>query len=278
MFVQSVTAAEPIVVIEAQGVRITNIDLEAELQKAPVEVRNGMLFRKESLGQLASNLLMRRVLAKQAEASKLDKLPMNEAALQMARDRVLSDIQLTKLDEQNKPTIAVLDERAKDVYKAEPKRFEIAEEVKVSHILIANGAGAREKAQAILEEIKAGKNFSELAKEKSADPGSAAKGGDLGMFGRGRMVKPFEDAAFQLKAGELSDVVETQFGFHVLKVTERKDAGMRPYEEVRETLHAEVLQKILGEARIKAGQQIMNQAKSNPAAIDAFIASQKPKD
>lgn len=266
------------VIIEALGSRITAADLDAELQKAPPDVRNSLMFRKEGLAQLASNLLMRRVLARQAEASNLAANPVNQAALQIAKDKVLSDLQLAWLDRQNQPSPDVLDKRARDVYKAEAKRFAIQEEVRVSHILIAPGDDAKVKAQSILDELKSGKDFADLAKEKSADPGSAAKGGDLGLFGRGRMVKAFEDAAFALKVGDLSDLVETQFGVHILKVTERKEAGVRPYEEVQETLRNEVREKILNEGRMGAGQQIMSQSTPHPEALDAYIASQKPKD
>lgn len=268
----------PTVIIAAEDIQITALDLEAELRKAPPDVRNGLLFRRESLGQLASNLLMRRVLAKQAEISRLDSTPMSQAVLQLARDRALSDLQLARLDELNKPSADVLDQRAKDVYKAESKRFEIAEEVKVRHILIAPTDGAKEKAKAILDELKMGKDFAELAKEKSDDPGSAVKGGDLGAFGRGRMVKPFEEVAFSLKVGELSEIVETQFGFHILMVTERKEAGIRPYDDVRDSLQNEVLQKIQNEGRLKISQQILSRAVPSAEALDAFIASQKSKD
>lgn len=76
--------------------------------------------------------------------------------------------------------------------------------------------------------------------------------------------------------GELSGLVKTQFGYHIIKVTDRKEAGKQPFDEVRNTLLQEVTQKILTEGRIKAGQQIMQHAKTHPEALDAYVASQQP--
>lgn len=266
----------PATIIEADGVSITALDLAAELSKAPTDVKASLMQQPDALAQLASNLLMRRALAKQAEVAGLAKDPLNQAILQLGKDRVLSDLQLARLDQTNRPSDMVLEQRAREVYRAETKRFAINEEVKASHILILSTTeNAEAKAAEVLAELKAGKDFEELAKAHSQDPGSGAKGGDLGFFGRGRMVKEFEETAFQLKAGELSGVVKSQFGYHIIKVTERKEPGKQPFEEVRDTLYKEVAQKILSEGRVKAGQQIMQAAKTHPEALDAFMAGQQ---
>lgn len=263
------------VVIEADGVAITASDLEAELKRVPPDVKRSLLFRKDGLAQLASNLLVRRTLAKQAAASGAAQDPVNRAALALAGDRILSDAQLLKLDQINKPSDETLEQRARDMYRAEAKRFEIAEEVKASHILIlAKEENAEERINAILDELKTGKDFAELAKTKSQDQGSGAKGGDLGFFARGRMVKEFEETAFAMKVGELSGVIKSQFGYHIITVTERKEAGKQPFEQVRETLMTEANQKILTEGRMKMGDQILSKAKSHPDKLDAFVASQ----
>ncbi|MFC5403909.1 peptidylprolyl isomerase [Cohnella soli] len=102
-------------------------------------------------------------------------------------------------------------------------------QVKASHILVAT----KEEADKILADLKAGKDFATLAKEKSTD-GSKDKGGDLGFFGAGQMVPEFEKAAFALKKGELSDVVQSQFGFHIIKVTDIKEAVVKPYDEIKD--------------------------------------------
>ena len=109
-------------------------------------------------------------------------------------------------------------------------RIKKPEQVKASHILVKVDAGAdeakkaeaRKKIQEIQQKVKAGGDFEALATENSDCP-SKAKGGDLGFFERGQMVKPFEEAAFALKPGEVSGIVETQFGYHIIKVQEKKD-------------------------------------------------------
>jgi len=120
-------------------------------------------------------------------------------------------------------------------------KFTEPEQVRARHILVKvtadadadAKAAARKKAEELLAKVKAGADFAALAKESSQDPGSAAKGGDLGLFPRGHMVPAFEEAAFALQAGGVSDVVETPFGFHVIKVEEHPPGGVKPLEAVR---------------------------------------------
>lgn len=101
-------------------------------------------------------------------------------------------------------------------------------QIKASHILVADEATAKE----VKEKLAAGEKFEDLAKEYSTDPGSAQNGGDLGWFGEGAMVPEFQEAAFKLKEGEVSEPVKTDFGFHIIKVTET----VKPFEEMKESL------------------------------------------
>jgi peptidyl-prolyl cis-trans isomerase C len=120
------------------------------------------------------------------------------------------------------------------------KYFTKPESARASHILIGveqsasaeEHKKAKEKAEALLKRVKAGEDFATLAKSDSTCP-SSSQGGDLGSFGRGQMVPPFEKAAFALKPGEVSDVVETQFGYHIIKLTEKQEAGTEKYENVK---------------------------------------------
>jgi peptidyl-prolyl cis-trans isomerase C len=137
-------------------------------------------------------------------------------------------------------------------YELNKERYDVPEQVQASHILIkpdtnnpdANQAKAQAKAKAekLLEQLKAGADFATLAKDNSDCP-SAAMGGDLGLFTKGQMVQPFEDVAFALKPGELSDVVETQFGYHIIKVAQHKPAEVIPLEKVRPEIEKMVLDK-----------------------------------
>ncbi len=123
-------------------------------------------------------------------------------------------------------------------------RFTEQEQVRASHILIsvppdaddAAKAAARKKAEDVLAKAKAGGDFAALAKEHSGDPGSASKGGDLGFFPRGRMVSQFEDVAFTLEPGTISEIVESPFGLHIIRVDEKKAGGPQPLEQVREQI------------------------------------------
>jgi peptidyl-prolyl cis-trans isomerase C len=143
------------------------------------------------------------------------------------------------------PGITVTDDETKKFY--DDNKAGLAEEaqVKASHILIGVDAAAtpdvkakaKEKAEAILKELKGGKDFAAAAKADSTCP-SKEQGGDLGFFGRGQMVPAFEQAAFALKPGEISDVVETQFGYHIIKLTEKKDADLPKFDDIKEKIAA----------------------------------------
>jgi len=135
---------------------------------------------------------------------------------------------------------AATDADAKDFYDKNPDKFKQPESIRASHILVMAGKeadepakkAARTKIDGVLKRARAGEDFAALAKENSQD-GSAAQGGDLGFFPHGQMVPEFDQAAFALKPGEISEVVTTQFGYHIIKLTEKKDASMVPFETVK---------------------------------------------
>src|SRR5881397_3723262 len=154
-------------------------------------------------------------------------------------------------------------------------KFTEPEQVRARHILIkvAADAGAdakaaaRKKAEELLAKVKAGADFAALAKESSEDPGSAAKGGDLGLFLRGRMTPAFEEAAFALQAGGVSDVVETPFGFHVIKVEEHRPGGVKPLEAVHDEIADSLKQqRSLALARKQAEEDRRKIARGTPFA------------
>ena len=130
-------------------------------------------------------------------------------------------------------------------------QFEILEKIKASHILIKVDEGTDETVRAekkafaekLLEEVKSGKDFAELARVNSDDAASAVKGGNLGYFTRGSMVKPFEQAAFNMKPGDISEVVETTFGYHIIKVEEYTEPGVRSLEESMDEVKAGLRQE-----------------------------------
>jgi peptidyl-prolyl cis-trans isomerase C len=137
--------------------------------------------------------------------------------------------------------VAVKPEAVTDFYQKNQDKFQQGPRVRASHILIgipqnadaATKQQAKAKADGLLKDLKAGKDFAAAAKENSQDPGSAPNGGDLGYFEQGQMVPPFEQAAFALKPGEVSEVVETQFGYHIIKVAEKQESRVVPLEEAK---------------------------------------------
>jgi peptidyl-prolyl cis-trans isomerase C len=134
----------------------------------------------------------------------------------------------------------VPEEKAKAYYDSHPQFFKQPEKVKASHILIkvkpdaseAEKAEAMKKIKKVQEQLKNGDDFAEVAKKSSEGP-TASKGGDLGYFGRGQMVGPFEETAFSLEPGKVSDVVKTQFGYHLIKVTDKKPESTIPFDTVK---------------------------------------------
>ncbi|GAB4340239.1 MAG: peptidylprolyl isomerase [Candidatus Abyssubacteria bacterium] len=136
-------------------------------------------------------------------------------------------------------TIAVSDEEVKKYYEDNAQFFMQPEQISARHILIkvspdadeATKSEARSKIDEVQKRLEEGEDFGTVAKERSEGP-SAQQGGDLGYFSRGQMVKPFEDAAFALNVGEMSDVVETQFGYHIIKVDDKKPESKVPFEDI----------------------------------------------
>ena len=166
-----------------------------------------------------------------------------EARSNLAIEKMLNEILAGK--------IAVTPQQAQDFYAKNPDQFQRPEQVRASHILIgvqqgadvAAKAAAKRKAEGILKQVKAGGDFSALARTNSEDPGSAVNGGDLGFFQRGQMVPPFDQAAFTLGMGATSELVETQFGYHIIRVIEKRAGGTVTLDAVRPQLD-EYLQNV----------------------------------
>ena len=271
-----VYAAEA-VLMDGGQVTITEQDMHADALRMPLEMRERVLARPDQVAQIASNLYVRRSLAQQADAAGLASNPETKAALQIARDKVLSDALLAKIDKDNALPDAKLEGLARSNYNANPDRFKVAEQVQVRHILIASPDDAgRAKAAQVLVDLQGGADFAALAKEYSADPGSAAKGGELGFFAKGAMVPEFEEAAFALKKkGELSGLVKTKFGYHILQLEARRPAGVRPFEEVRDDLIKGARATVQQEARALAAQKAQQGVTVHKEAVEAFAAGYK---
>ncbi|MGD9873595.1 MAG: peptidylprolyl isomerase [Kiritimatiellia bacterium] len=156
---------------------------------------------------------------------------------------LMLDIRINKLLKSKAGEVEVSDEKVKEFYGENAERFEVPESVTASHILLmtkeddddAAKAEKKKKIEELRQQIIDGADFAELAKENSDCP-SKARGGDLGTFGRGQMVPAFEEAAFTQELGKVGDVVETQFGYHLILVQKREPARTLPLEEVSERI------------------------------------------
>jgi peptidyl-prolyl cis-trans isomerase C len=165
--------------------------------------------------------------------------------------------------------VKVTQEDEAKFYQENQDKMKHPEQVRASHILLHIGkdtppdqkAAQKAKAEEALAKARSGSDFGALAREYSQDPGSAQRGGDLGYFEKGRMVAPFDKAAFSMKVGAISDIVETDFGYHIIKVTDHRPEGVTPIDDVRQKIHEYLAsQKVQGEVQ-KLTASLRKQAK-----------------
>lgn len=176
--------------------------------------------------------------------------------------------------------VNVSDADLKKYYDENISRYTAAEERRASHILInapkeasaEQRATAKAKAEALLAEVRKNPaSFADVAKKNSQDPGSAANGGDLDFFARGAMVKPFEDAAFSMKPDEISNVVESDFGYHIIKLTGVRGGERKPFDAVRAEIVAEVGKQLAQKAYTDAAEQFTNTVYEQPDSLKPVI-------
>ena len=201
----------------------------------------------------------------------LSTMNLTEADLRFQFERDLAIRKL--LDDQIGDKVAVSEKESKAYYDNNLESFKKPEQVRASHILIkvdpeaeeAKKAEARTKIESLQAKLKNGEDFGALAKEYSEGP-SGPKGGDLGFFGRGQMVKPFEEAAFSMKPGQVSGMVETRFGYHLIMVAERTPESTLSYEEVKDRLEQYLKQQKVQEAIAAYVETLQGKAK-----IERFV-------
>jgi peptidyl-prolyl cis-trans isomerase C len=196
----------------------------------------------------------------------LSKMNLSEAEVktQVARGLAIREL----IDQQITSKIEITDEESKAFYDGNLQLFKQPEQVKASHILIkvdaaatdAQKAEARKKIDAVQQKLKDGGDFAELAKEYSEGP-SNSRGGDLGYFKRGQMVKPFDDAVFAMQPDEVSDIVETRFGYHIIKVYDKKPEQTLAYADVKDQLNQQLKQEKVEKEATKYIDQLKKDAK-----------------
>jgi len=238
-------AADP-VIITAGAVQVRQSEFEQAVRSLPQEYQ--AMVAGQGKRQFAEDYLRMKMLAAEGQKRGLDRDPEVLTQLDLMRENLVAQATLKQIES----GITVSDADTKAAYEAKKKDYE---EVKARHILISyKGSRAPQKpgkaeltkeqakahAEDLRKQIVLGADFAELAKKESDDTGSGANGGDLGSFGHGQMVAAFEQAAFAAKAGDVPPVVETEFGYHILKV---ESHDYTPYEGVKALLEREEKQK-----------------------------------
>lgn len=291
------------VILTVNGICITDKQLEQkfnkEVEKVSKQMPAGFLdqYKKALRDKLLNEMIVEIILDQKViernivvtekdvnrrikEMTSKQKMPFEEFVamlkakgqnLDQCKQELRKDLAYEKLMESElADSINITEEEAKNYCSQNPEQFQTPEHVRASHILIRlNFADpdevkkkAKEKAQSLLEQIKGGADFSELARANSDCP-SALRGGDLNFFRRGAMVPAFEEAAFELDVGQVSDIIETQFGLHIIKVTDKKDAQVSTFEEVK----SDIKQRLTRNKQRELSSQYIEKLKKNAQIV-----------
>jgi peptidyl-prolyl cis-trans isomerase C len=246
---EQVPSQEVLAVIN--GEPLTQLHYDQFIEQYSPQVRS---MAEQDKGRFMRELVLQELLAQEGKRQQIDQDPEVQIRLQTQMNNTIARAVVQKSVENDS---GITDAKLKAHYDANKSNYKEGETITASHILVKT----EPEAEALLEELKGGKDFAELAKEKSTGP-SAPQGGDLGSFGRGRMVPDFEQAAFALKAGEVSQPVKTRFGWHVIKVTEHTEGKQQDFEqakeEIRKTLVTEYIQEMIQVLQNKAAIEIKN--------------------
>ena len=213
------------VVARVNGVEITQGDLAVAAEDPALQVPGVPEAQKRDL--LVGYLIDLKLGARAAEAAKVGQGAEFSRKLAYARDKALLD---AYLDQEAKK--AVTPEAARKLYEETVKNITPEAEVRARHILVET----EDEAKKASERVKKGEDFGKVAEELSKDPGSKSDGGDLGFFTKDRMVEPFAEAAFKLEPGQISEPVKSQFGWHVIKVEEKRNKPLPAFEEAKDQI------------------------------------------
>ena len=243
--------------------RFTTADFAREVERLPPRSRS-QLTNVERRRQFVDNLVLNDLLADAGAARGYDTDPEITRQVDDLRRRLI--VQRVMKDFQEPPEVTDADVKA---YYDQNRRLFSGAQIRASHILVKD----EELAKRLREQLRQDPSkFEELAKTNSTDTATAARGGDLGFFGQGRMVAPFEQAAFALeKPDDISEVVKTPFGYHIIKLVDRKEGGDRPFDEVKERIRVNLLNQRRQEQTQKRIEDL--RAKANVTVDAAALAA-----
>jgi len=220
------------VLAEVAGTAITVDAFKKEMDNLPPYLKP-MTETAEGKKEMLETMIIRELIMQEAVKEGIENSPAVKEKLEELKKRLVVEAYLKKkVEEQAK----VSDEDLHKFYEQNKDKFKTGDQVKASHILVKSEKEAKD----LLAQIKGGANFEELAKKHSSD-GAAAKGGDLGWFSKGSMIPEFEKVAFTMKENQISDIVRTKFGYHIIKLTGKRPAGERTFDDVKEQIKASML-------------------------------------
>lgn len=240
---------------------VTHYEFDAAMERIPEEDRGAFLRSGERFEQMVSNLLLYSQLAAAARKKEFDADPLVQARMKLAAEKELANAWLDSyVDAKDKPD---LDALAREYYVLHPGEFTTQKTLDVSHVLVSNQNRSNEEARALAEEIRAKavaepESFEALVAEYSEDPSASSNQGRFPSVTRGSMVRPFEEAAFAMAPGEISQPVYTQFGYHVIRVNAINEPRPRAFEEVREQLVRRELKQHRERVRLDYLAQLSN--------------------
>jgi parvulin-like peptidyl-prolyl isomerase len=208
---------------------ITQDDLDKERKKLPEQIQK-IFEGPGGTSKFVDELVKKEMLYQEAKKKGLEN---DSEYLKKVDEFKRFTLMSMLLEKEVVDKAKVTDNDLKAYYDANKAELTTNNQIRASHILVKT----EEEAKKIEDQIKKGGDFSKIAKEKSLDPGSGKNGGDLGYFSRGQMVPEFEKVAFSLKAGEVSPPVKTQFGYHIIKVTEKKEGKVVEFDKVKDLLN-----------------------------------------
>jgi peptidyl-prolyl cis-trans isomerase C len=238
--------AQDKVVAKVNGRDIT----ETDMRLAEAEIGNdlGSIPAEQRRRVLVEYLIENHLFAQAAEGDKLGSGPAFDERMKYWQRRAMRD---AYFDKSIKDSVSEAD--AKKLYDDQVSAARPQEEVRARHILVESEAKAKE----VFELIAHGEDFARMAKQHSKDPGSKDDGGDLGYFTKGQMVPQFEEAAFKLKKGDISQPVQSQFGWHVIKLEDRRQRGAPPFDQIKDRIIASLIHRKAQEV----GQKLREAAK-----------------
>ena len=294
------TQASGNIIVTVNGDSITEAEVDAKIntymKRMTAQIPPNMVeqYKKQIRGQAIENMILEKLLDEQIKktginitesdvSSKLNEIISAQPggmtietfkAMLVAQgqsfDQIKEQIKKTLGYEKLIGTVVVNDAQAKAYYEENKADFDKPEQVKASHILmkvaptatVEEKAAAKAKIERLLKQVRAGGDFAVLAKENSDCP-SKERGGDLGFFDRGTMVKEFSDAAFAMKVGEVSNVVETQFGYHIIKVTDHKQGGVVAFDSAK----ADIVKSLSDKKKSELFKQFIEKLKAEAKIV-----------